>query len=207
MAEATLDPNSNALMANPLGAGAPSPAGNLPSAGLGGQMSAPLGGNPGNGLTETPAVTGPLAILENPAVKQALPAIFGLVSLAVCVLFYLWVSAPTYRSVYPGMSESDRQTAREALSAAGFTSRIDQNNGALEVEEKRYHEARILLASQDIPRSASLGGMESLLEQGSMTTSRFMEQVSYRAAKEAELAKSISCPTLAVLFRSHKFAL
>ena len=192
MAEATLDPNSNALMASPLGAGTAGSASNLPSAGLGGQVSAPLGDNLGNGLTETPSVTGPLAILENPAVKQALPAIFGLIALAVCVLFYLWVSAPTYRSVYPGMSEADRQSAREALSAAGFASRIDQNSGALEVEEKRYHEARILLASQDIPRSASIGGMDSLLEQGSMTTSRFMEQVSYRAAMESELAKSIA---------------
>ena len=192
MAEATLDPNANALMANPLGAGAADSATNLPSTGLGGQVSAPLSNDPGNGLTETPAVTGPLALLDNPAVKQALPAIFGLISLAVCVLFYLWMSAPTYRSVYPGMSEADRQSAREALSAAGFTSRIDQNSGALEVEDTRYHEARILLASQDIPRSASLGGMDSLLEQGSMTTSRFMEQVSYRAAMESELAKSIS---------------
>ena len=87
MAEATLDSNSNALMASPLGAGAPNPASNLPSAGLGGQVSAPLGDNLGNGLTETPGITGPLAILENPAVKQALPAIFGLVALAVCVLF------------------------------------------------------------------------------------------------------------------------
>ena len=179
MAEATLDPNANALMANPLGAGAADSATNLPSTGLGGQVSAPLTNDQGNGLTETPPVTGPLALLDNPAVKQALPAIFGLISLAVCVLFYLWMSAPTYRSVYPGMSEADRQSAREALSAAGFTSRIDQNSGALEVEDTRYHEARILLASQDIPRSASLGGMDSLLEQGSMTTSRFMEQVSY----------------------------
>ena len=192
MAEATLDPNANALTANPLGAGAADSATNLPSTGLGGQVSAPLSNDPGNGLTETPSVTGPLALLDNPAVKQALPAIFGLISLAVCVLFYLWMSAPTYRSVYPGMSEADRQSAREALSAAGFTSRIDQNSGALEVEDTRYHEARILLASQDIPRSASLGGMDSLLEQGSMTTSRFMEQVSYRAAMESELAKSIS---------------
>ena len=164
MAEATLDPNSNALMASPLGAGTAGSASNLPSTGLGGQVSAPLGDNLGNGLTETPGITGPLAILENPAVKQALPAIFALIALAVCVLFYLWVSAPTYRSVYPGMSEADRQSAREALSAAGFASRIDQNTGALEVEEKRYHEARILLASQDIPRSASIGGMDSLLE-------------------------------------------
>ena len=59
MAEATLDPNSNALMASPLGAGTSAPASNLPSAGVGGQISAPLGGNLDNGLTEVPGVTGP----------------------------------------------------------------------------------------------------------------------------------------------------
>ena len=64
MAEATLDPNSNALMANPSGAGAPGPASNLPSAALGGQVSAPLSDSLGNGLTETSSVTGPLAILD-----------------------------------------------------------------------------------------------------------------------------------------------
>ena len=42
------------------------------------------------------------------------------------------------------------------------------------------------------PRSATAGGFENLLEQGSMTTSRFMEQVSYRAAMETELAASIT---------------
>jgi flagellar M-ring protein FliF len=90
------------------------------------------------------------------------------------------------------MSEADKQQARDALTAGGYMSRVDINTGALEVREDQYHEARILLASQDIPRSSSLGGIETLLEQGSMTTSRFMEQVSYRAAIESELAKTIS---------------
>ena len=100
--------------------------------------------------------------------------------------------APTYRSVYPGMSEADRQEAKDALDAAGFAPRIDISTGSLQVADERYHEARILLASQDIPRSATAGGFENLLEQGSMTTSRFIEQVSYRAAIETELAASIT---------------
>ena len=136
--------------------------------------------------------TGPLAFLNNPDVQRVLPYIIGTIALAICVLFYLWVSAPTYRSVYPGMSEADRQEAKDALDAAGFAPRIDASTGSLQVADERYHEARILLASQDIPRSATAGGFENLLEQGSMTTSRFMEQVSYRAAMETELAASIT---------------
>jgi flagellar M-ring protein FliF len=125
-------------------------------------------------------------------VQRVLPYVIGTIALAVCVLFYLWASAPTYRSVYPGMSEADRQEAKDALDAAGFAPRIDVSTGSLQVADERYHEARILLASQDIPRSATAGGFENLLEQGSMTTSRFMEQVSYRAAMETELASSIT---------------
>ena len=136
--------------------------------------------------------TSPLAFLNNPDVQRILPYIIGTIALAICVLFYLWVSAPTYRPVYPGMSEADRQEAKDALDAAGFAPRIDMNTGSLQIAEERYHEARILLASQNIPRSATAGGFENLLEQGSMTTSRFMEQVSYRAAIETELASSIT---------------
>ena len=185
MAEATLDPNQQLAPA--------APSGGLPATAPGARPSTSLAETAGDQLpAEGVGVTGPLAVLDNPAVRRALPAIFGVIALMVCILFYLWVSAPGYRSVYPGMSEADKQQARDALTAGGYMSRVDINTGALEVREDQYHEARILLASQDIPRSSSLGGIETLLEQGSMTTSRFMEQVSYRAAIESELAKTIS---------------
>lgn len=189
MAEATLDSTQQALA--PSGGGQLAARANVPAASA---------GNSG-GLAETGGLdqmddivtdTGPLSFLNNPDVQRILPIIIGVIVLAICILFYLWVSAPTFRSVYPGMSEADRQEAKEALTSAGFSPRIDVNTGALQVEDDRYHEARILLASQDIPRSATAGGFENLLEQGSMTTSRFMEQVSYRAAMETELAKSVT---------------
>jgi flagellar M-ring protein FliF len=130
--------------------------------------------------------------IEQPAVKQALPAVLGLMLLIVCVLFYFWISAPGYRSVYPGMLESDRQAAYDLLSTSAYEVFIDSSSGELQVPTDRYHEARILLASQNIPRSAALGSLGALVEQGSITTSRFMEQVGYRAAMENELAKTIS---------------
>ena len=189
MAEATLDSNQQAL--------APSNGG--PLAARTDVPAAPIGNAEGlmdnlgpDAMDDGALETGPLGFMNNPDVQRVLPYIIGSLALAICILLYLWVSAPTYRSVYPGMSESDRQQAKDALDAAGFAPRIDVTTGALQVADERYHEARILLASQDIPRSATAGGFENLLEQGSMTTSRFMEQVSYRAAMETELAKSIT---------------
>lgn len=188
MAEATLDANQQALAPTTGGQVAARPA--IPAT-----TTTPGGLAENDGFDQMDDIdndTGPLAFLNNPDVQRILPYIIGTIALAICILFYLWVSAPTYRSVYPGMSEADRQQAKDALDAAGFAPRIDINTGSLQINEERYHEARILLASQDIPRSATAGGFENLLEQGSMTTSRFMEQVSYRAAMETELASSIT---------------
>jgi len=149
----------------------------------------------GSSMSQLPAEAQQSAIVkffEQPAVKQSLPAVLGLMLIIVCALFYVWISAPGYRSVYPGMLESDRQAAYDLLSTSSFEVFIDTSSGELQVPTDRYHEARILLASQNIPRSAALGSLGALVEQGSITTSRFMEQVSYRAAMENELAKTIS---------------
>lgn len=146
------------------------------------------------GQTNVPAEKQKTALerfMEEPAVRRAAPAVLALLVVLFCVFFYMWISAPGYRAVYPGMLESDRQTAYELLSSSGFDVQIDTTSGELEVTNDRYHEARMVMAAQNIPRSSSLGSIGSLVEQGSITTSRFMEQVSYRAAIESELAESI----------------
>ena len=75
-------------------------------------------------------------------------------------------------------------------SGAGFSPRIDDVSGQLTVAANRFHEARIFLASQGLPKAGSLG-IEGLKDQSSMTTSQFMEQVKVNAAMEQELARSI----------------
>ena len=129
---------------------------------------------------------------EQPVVKQALPAIILVTVIAICFLFYLYMTAPTYRALNPNMSEADRQAALTALEGTNISFRIDTRTGELTVPDVEYHEARMFLAGQNIPRESNLGSLDTLLEQGSMTTSRFMEQVSYRAAMEKELGKSVS---------------
>ena len=56
--------------------------------------------------------------------------------------------------MYPGI-ESDRQTAYQLLTNSGYNVRIDIGNGEVLVENDEYHEARMLLASQNIPKAAS----------------------------------------------------
>ena len=130
--------------------------------------------------------------MQQPAVRKAMPAIIAFLSVAIFLIAYSWMQDPIYRTVYPGLSEADRQLAFEALSGGDFNARIDSGTGELKVPDGRYHEARIFLASRGLPQEGTTGGMSSLNDEASMTSSQFMEQVRYVSAMEQELARSIS---------------
>ncbi len=138
--------------------------------------------------------TGPLApvrqLLEQPAVKRALPFMIVAVVMLLFAAIYSAINAPTYRAISAGMGEADTQAAFEALKAGDFKPQLDAANGQVTVPSNRYHEARIFLASKGIPKQAPVG-LDTLKDQSAMTTSQFMEQVRYVAAMEQELARSI----------------
>ena len=155
-------------------------------------------GNPGAGSPGTDLSTWQsLGISDNfnrminqPSVRRVLPLI---VMLAVMVLFgltYAWMSTTPYRPVMPGLQEADQQAAFESLKTSDFKPKIDAATGQLTVPSDRFHEARIFLASQGLPKAGATG-LDGLKDQSSMTTSQFMEQVKVNAAMEQELARSI----------------
>jgi len=129
-------------------------------------------------------------LLSQPTVRRLLPLIIMLMVLAVFGLTYALMNATPYRPLMPGLQEADQQAAFEALKKAEFSPRIDASTGHLTVPSNRFHEARIYLASQGLPRAGATG-LDSLKDQSSMTTSQFMEQVKVNAAMEQELARSI----------------
>jgi flagellar M-ring protein FliF len=129
-------------------------------------------------------------MINQPSVRRVLPLI---VMLAVMVLFgltYAWMSTTPYRPVMPGLQEADQQAAFESLRNSDFKPKIDPATGQLTVPNDRFHEARIFLAAQGLPKAGATG-LDGLKDQSSMTTSQFMEQVKVNAAMEQELARSI----------------
>ena len=129
-------------------------------------------------------------VLNQPSVRKVLPLIVMLAVLVVFGLVYAWMQATPYRPVMPGLQEADQLTAFESLKNADFKPKIDPTTGQLTVPSNRYHEARILLASQGLPKTGATG-LDALKDQSSMTTSQLMEQVKINAAMEQELARSI----------------
>lgn len=128
---------------------------------------------------------------KQPAIRRALPPILGLLILLLAVALFQSSQSTPYRAIMPGMTENDKQAAIEALKAGDFKPKVDTGSGQITVPESRYHEARIFLAGQGIPKEGQPLGMESLKDHSSMTTSQFMEQVQYNTAIEQELARSI----------------
>jgi flagellar M-ring protein FliF len=135
-------------------------------------------------------MTGVRNVLTQPAVRRALPAIVMLVVLILFGVVYVMMQSTPHRPVMPGLQEADQQLAFDALRGADFKPRIDASTGQLTVPSNRFHEARIFLASQGLPRGGSVG-LDALKDQSSMTTSQFMEQVKVNAAMEQELARSV----------------
>ena len=129
-------------------------------------------------------------IINQPAVRRVLPLIIMLAVLVIFGLVYAWMNVTPYRPVMPGLQEADQQKAYESLKTADFSPKIDPMTGQLTVPSPRFHEARIFLASQGLPKAGATG-LDGLKEQSSMTTSQFMEQVKVNAAMEQELARSI----------------
>ena len=154
------------------------------------------------GLTASAAPTGMQArliemfpsmkdILLEPAVKKATPAVMMLIVFLVFFVIYTALQEPVYRPLFPGMTDTDRQSAMESLKEGGFTGMINRSSGQLEVPAEQFHEARIYLASKGIPAEGGALGFDALKESANITTSQFMEQANYAAAVEQELAKSI----------------
>lgn len=130
-------------------------------------------------------------VFVQPAVRRAFPAIVVLMVLVMIGGLYLWMQDTPYRPILQGVSEADQHSALESLKAANFSPRVDPSTGNLLVPAARFHEARMLLASQGLPKEQNRGVLESLKDQTALTTSQFMEQARYSAAIEQELAKSI----------------
>jgi flagellar M-ring protein FliF len=98
-------------------------------------------------------------------------------------------SAPPSRDLLQGLNDADKAAVVETLQGSGIDYSIDRDTGGLSVSEADYHQAKMLLASQGLPKSAPDGAeMITSLPLGS---SRAVESERLRSARELDLARTI----------------
>jgi len=162
----------------------------------------PARGASGAGASGMRGVTQTLrGITAQPAVAKSLP-LLGLVAL-IGAAWMIWtiIGAAPNRTLFAGLPDDQKAAVVEALTAGGVRNSIDRNTGAITVSDDDYHRARMLLASQGLPH----GGQESgdVLSAMPLGSSRAVETERIRAAREADLARTIEAIDVVQSARVH----
>jgi flagellar M-ring protein FliF len=128
------------------------------------------------------------AFADQPAIQRSLPLI-GLVGLIALAAFawFTFAQGPQ-RDLFRGLSDADKAAVAESLSASGIRYDVDRS-GTLTVADSDYHQARMLLAQQGLPKSAPDG--DAMISSLPMGASRAVEGERLRGAREADLARTI----------------
>lgn len=135
-----------------------------------------------------------LADLNKTPMHQKLGYLITLAAvIAVLAGMWMWSKAPDYRPLFTNLSEKDGAAVVTALTQMNVPYKLSESGGAILVPSHQWYEARMKLASQDLPRNHANGGHEgfSKLDNLKFGSSVFVEQISYQRGLESELARSI----------------
>ena len=128
---------------------------------------------------------------ELPIVRQLLLLIGMAAAIAGGIFIFNWSQQPGRTAIFPELAGQDASAAADALRTAGIEYELDAVTGRLMVDGAKVHEARLLLASQGLPRSGGESGFEMMQQDPGMGVSSFLEGARYNHALETELARSV----------------
>jgi flagellar M-ring protein FliF len=124
-----------------------------------------------------------------PAVRKAMPWFVGMAAIGAATLAWSVVSPDPQRTLYTQLDDSQRAGVAAALDKASIGYSIDNQTGALTVNEEDLYRARMVVAS-DGALATPESGIE-LLDNLPLGASRTMEGERLRIARERELMLTI----------------
>lgn len=139
--------------------------------------------------------------LGQPAVAKSLPLLGFMAVVGLAALAWFALQSPPQRDLFRGLPENDKAAVASALGTSNIAYQIDDATGALTVNEDDYHKAKMLLASEGLPKSAPDG--DSMISSMPMGASRAVETEKLRGAREADLARSIEALDSVISARVH----
>jgi len=129
------------------------------------------------------------AFTVQPAVKRMLPWFLGVAALGGAALTWAAVAPSPQRTLYAQLDDSERAGVTTALDGAGISYHIDNDSGALTVDEGDFYKARMLVASNGALATPETG--DQMLDKLPMGASRNLEGERLRSARERDLQLSI----------------
>lgn len=141
------------------------------------------------------------SFVQQPAVRRALPLLGFLAVMVLAGALWLALREPPQRDLFRSLPETDKAAVAEALQQSNIGFNIDDATGALTVSEMDYHQAKLSLAAQGLPKSAPDG--DSLISAMPMGASRAVENEKLRSARELDLARTIEAMENIISARVH----
>ncbi len=123
------------------------------------------------------------------SVRKAMPLFMGVSAIGLAALAWSTLAPSPQRTLYGSLSDSERAGVVEALDKASISYQIDNNTGALTVNEADYYRARMLAASDGALAAPESG--QDMLDNMPMGASRTLEGERLRAAREHDLMLTI----------------
>ncbi|HTM95728.1 MAG TPA: flagellar basal-body MS-ring/collar protein FliF [Croceibacterium sp.] len=128
-------------------------------------------------------------LAAQPAVRKAMPWFVGMAAIGAAALAWTVISPTPQRTLYTQLDDSQRADVAGALDKASIGYSIDNQTGALTVNEEDLYRARMVVAS-DGALATPESGIE-LLDNLPLGASRTMEGERLRIARERELMLTI----------------
>ena len=128
-------------------------------------------------------------VMAQPAVRRSAPMALMVGLVAAAGLAWATLASAPQKTLFSGLADADKAAVVQSLEQANIPAHIDDGTGAVTVDEDDYSRARMLLASQGLPKAAP--GGYAILDQLPMGVSRAVEGERLRQARESELSRSI----------------
>ena len=128
-------------------------------------------------------------VMAQPAVRRSAPMALMVGLVAAAGLAYATLSTPPQKTLVSGLADADKAAVVQSLEQANIAAHVDGATDAITVDEDDYSRAKMLLASQGLPKAAP--GGYAILDQLPMGVSRAVEGERLRQARESELSRSI----------------
>jgi flagellar M-ring protein FliF len=122
--------------------------------------------------------------------RLAALALTAVAIVAAVVVLSWYLARPGYETLYTGLDRQDVGRIGQALGEAGIAFDVSADGAAVLVPVGDTARARMLLAEQGLPRSAS-SGYELFDNMGSIGLTSFMQEVTRVRALEGEIARTL----------------
>lgn len=122
--------------------------------------------------------------------QRVFTVLLAVLVLVAVVALVQATSKPTMAPLFTSLAPADASAVVEQLDASGIPYELTAGGATIMVPESQLYDTRLAVASAGLPSDSGVG--YALLDEMSMTSSEFQQQVTYQRALEGELATTVA---------------